>query len=152
MSRVDTSKKSNLSNRSSAAAGRETDSHELELLLGDEQSPSATSEGQDSFDLHTLIPDNPRRPSPRYRSPKSRYSMKWLSPFKRYKLEDFDSVYVPLNQAIRHPDVVAENKKRASAGILVDDSDVLTLESLRAEIEADIGLLDMTVLTTGSLR
>lgn len=92
--------------------------------------------------------------------------MKWLSPFKRYKLEDFDSVYVPLDRAVRHPSVVAENQRRASISTLVDDSaaekgtpkertekdavdgtdktsdtgkpDALTIESLRAEIEADI--------------
>lgn len=95
--------------------------------------------------------------------------MKWLSPFKQYKLEDFDSVCIPLDQAIRHPSVLVENKERASTNTLVDESaaengnagsikekkasldsagitsdednsqsGVLTLESLRAEIRADI--------------
>lgn len=92
--------------------------------------------------------------------------MKWLSPFKRYKLEDFNSVYVPLDQADRHPTVVAENERRASTGTFVDENTAengtakpvrvknsldgagsssdddkpvdLTIESLRAEIKADV--------------
>lgn len=46
--------------------------------------------------------------------------MKWLSPFKHYKLEDFDSVYVPLNHAVRRPSVLAENNRKASTNTLVD--------------------------------
>lgn len=112
------------------------DSHELALLLGDNESPPTTPT-ENPTDLDVFASGNLDTPS--QSTLKSRSNMKkWLSPFKRYKLEDFDSVYVPLDQAIRHPDVVAENKKRASAGILVDAGDGLTLESLRAEIEADI--------------
>lgn len=88
-----------------------------------------------------------------------------LLPFKKYKLEDFDSVIIPLGSAQRHPSVVAENRRRASARTLVNeaekgqgkpgsdngsfdkeksrretDSDdaILTLESLRAEVDADV--------------
>lgn len=92
--------------------------------------------------------------------------MKWLSPFKRYKLEDFNSVWVPLGQAVRHSSVLAERqdstntlvdessaaengnansiKEKASlesAGNKSDDGSIaasLTIQSLRAEIEAEM--------------
>ncbi len=88
--------------------------------------------------------------------------MGFLWPFKKYHLEDFDSVVIPLSQAQRAASVVAENQRRASARTLVEeeqeaekkvsdkdslgkagkesDSDnaLTTLESLRAEIDADV--------------
>lgn len=92
--------------------------------------------------------------------------MKWLSPFKRYKLEDFKSVWVPLDQAVRHSSVFAERQDSTntlvdegiaaengnansikekvsleSAGNKSEDGSItasLTIQSLRAEIEAEM--------------
>lgn len=91
--------------------------------------------------------------------------MGFLMPLKKYKIEDFNSVIVPLTQAERHPSVVADNERRNSQRTLVEEekgerdstkksssSDSLNereknahsndtkaaLESLRAEIEADV--------------
>ena len=87
--------------------------------------------------------------------------MGFLWPFKKYHLEDFDSVVIPLGQAQRAASVVAENQRRASARTLVEeereaekasekagldfsgrdsgsDHAVTTIETLRAEIDADI--------------
>lgn len=86
-------------------------------------------------------------------------------PLKKYKLEDFDSVVVPLAHAERHPDAVTEDTRRTSQRTLVeeekgegvaskrssrsgspnDDKDSAhsndtkaAIESLRAEIDADV--------------
>lgn len=84
--------------------------------------------------------------------------MVFLNPFKKYDLEDFSGVWVPLAEAPpRHASVVAENKRRASlvASITTDsekgltkkdtnrstgsdDDATLTLESLRAEVDEDL--------------
>lgn len=84
--------------------------------------------------------------------------MPFLNPFKKYDLTDFHDVVVPLADAPRHPSVVAENKRRASVASTLNattlnsqnvvekgdskDSastdDMLTVATLRAEVEADI--------------
>lgn len=80
-----------------------------------------------------------------------------LLPPKKYKLEDFDSVVVPLAKAVWHSSAATENGRQAS---LVDESkaeqgragsnssltktsseesdSITTLESLRAEVDADV--------------
>lgn len=58
--------------------------------------------------------------------------MKWLAPFKRYDLEHFDSVYVPLEQAGRQSNVFV-NKRQASSNTLVSDSDVENGSTKRTE-------------------
>lgn len=89
--------------------------------------------------------------------------MPFLNPFKSYDLTDFHGVVVPLSAAPpRHPSVIAENKRRASIASTQDKSTLhrqsttekgtldkadtedsstpggLTIQSLRAEVEADI--------------
>lgn len=83
--------------------------------------------------------------------------MGFLNPFKKYDVEDFPDVYIPLAQATRHPSVVAENKRRSSVATANSDhtavnkeaniektketgsdDETFTLEQLRAEIDADI--------------
>lgn len=76
--------------------------------------------------------------------------MRFLNPFKKYDLEDFSSVVVPLKDAPRHPSVVAENNRRLSLASTVGNregttektvgkiSGDLTVESLREEVDADI--------------
>lgn len=82
-----------------------------------------------------------------------------LLPLKKYKLEDFDSVVIPLSKATRHPNVVAENARRASVRTLDESKaekgragsdnslrktssgeseSITTLESLRSEVDADV--------------
>lgn len=89
-----------------------------------------------------------------------------LNPFKKYDVDDFPDVYVPLSNATRHPSVVAEYRRRSSLAAtlsgqepveskLSDKEDglglqksetvdvgslnpVFTLEQLRAEVEADV--------------
>lgn len=81
--------------------------------------------------------------------------MGFLNPFGKYDADDFPNVHVPLHQAPRHPSVVAANAGRIRTSIsesidtkvdqdpekkLDDDSEpgLLTLESLREEIDSDI--------------
>lgn len=94
--------------------------------------------------------------------------MKWLSPFGRYKLEDFDSEYISLDQAIDQSIVFVEKNRQESANTFVKDNSTaesgqvkaadakvsldsagnttdyggvagpLALQPLRAEVEADI--------------
>lgn len=82
--------------------------------------------------------------------------MRWLSPFKRYKLEDFDSAFVPLHQATRRLGFTAKIQQDSvdsfdhaaiedGTSRIVKEKNSLdsnesgfTIESLRAEIEADI--------------
>lgn len=82
--------------------------------------------------------------------------MRWLSPFKRYKLEDFDAAFVPLHQATRHLSVTAKIRHNSvdsfdhaagedgtsrsvkEKGSLDSNESGFTIESLRAEIEADM--------------
>jgi hypothetical protein len=91
--------------------------------------------------------------------------MPMLNPFKKYDLDDFPDVFVPLANAPRHPSVIAENRRRSSIAATLkgdapthektlngkggltkpdskdnpgSDDEPFTLEQLRAEIEADI--------------
>jgi hypothetical protein len=76
--------------------------------------------------------------------------MRFLNPFKKYDLEDFSGVVVPLNVAPRHPSVVAENNRRLSTASTLETGESvteksatntnggLTIASLRAEVDADI--------------
>ncbi|KAI9874212.1 MAG: hypothetical protein M1823_007738, partial [Watsoniomyces obsoletus] len=77
---------------------------------------------------------------------------RFLNPFKKYDVDDFPSVLVPLAKAPRHPSVIAENKRRASRASndsaanaekgekSVDGSEIadFTVEQLKAEVEEDI--------------
>jgi len=66
--------------------------------------------------------------------------MGFLWPFKRYHLEDFDSVVIPLGQAQRAESAGEEEReaeKRASDKDSLDSA-VTNLEALRAEIDADV--------------
>lgn len=110
----------------------------------------------------TIDPDNPEQ---QLNSAHSTYStpeaatMKGgiLNPFKKYSPSDFDEVVIPLDQAQRHPSIVAENRRRASlasANTAVADKngtaekkgieksgsngELLTVAQLKDEIEADI--------------
>lgn len=74
--------------------------------------------------------------------------MRFLNPFKKYDLDDFSGVVVPLNVAPRHPSVVTENNRRLSTASTVetgegviekpDTEGGLTISALRAEVDADI--------------
>lgn len=78
--------------------------------------------------------------------------MVFLNPFKKYDLEDFSGVVVPLKNAPRHPSVIAENQRRLSRASTVghgeglvekkpgsaDADGDLTIASLREEVEATI--------------
>jgi hypothetical protein len=77
---------------------------------------------------------------------------RFLNPFRKYDVDDFPSVIVPLAKAPRHPSVIAENKRRASRASIdsaanaekgeksVDGSETaeFTVEQLKAEVEEDI--------------
>lgn len=86
--------------------------------------------------------------------------MVFLNPFKKYDLDDFPDVYIPLARAKRHPSVVAENKRRSSVAtertdntavdkeahldpVKPEDSSdandtTFTVEQLRVEIDGDV--------------
>lgn len=66
--------------------------------------------------------------------------MGFLWPFKRYHLEDFDSVVIPLGQAQRAA-IVAEEEREAEKKALDKDSldsAVTNIEALRCEMDADV--------------
>lgn len=71
---------------------------------------------------------------------------KTLNPFAEHEVSDYPGVLIPMAQAQRHSSIVtAESTKSAEAGIPTDASSdtsqqagILTLESLKAEIEADV--------------
>lgn len=81
--------------------------------------------------------------------------MGFLNPFGKYDKDDFPNVHIPLHQAPRHPSVVAANVDRIRMSVsessdkkLEEGSEkkldeasepgMLTLESLREEIDSDI--------------
>jgi len=72
-------------------------------------------------------------------------SFKTINPFAKHDVSEFPGVLIPMAQARRHSSIVSvESKKLAEAGHADDASQsshptgVLTIESLKAEIEEDL--------------
>ncbi|KAL9044477.1 MAG: hypothetical protein Q9214_002384 [Letrouitia sp. 1 TL-2023] len=71
----------------------------------------------------------------------------FLNPFRKHDVSDFDGVFVPLENAQRHPSVVAANEKKFGDKGFSDEKapesppsySAATIESLRAEIDLDLG-------------
>ncbi|KAL9609857.1 MAG: hypothetical protein Q9167_005401 [Letrouitia subvulpina] len=70
----------------------------------------------------------------------------FLNPFRKHDVSDFEGVFVPLENAQRHPSVVAANEKKFGDKDFSDEKaaesppsySAVTIESLRAEIDLDL--------------
>lgn len=60
----------------------------------------------------------------------------YLNPFAKHDISEFPDVHIPLQRAVRHQSVVSKAEKDGDTDTSSEGG--LTIESLRAEVEADL--------------